>query len=636
MGTFKGVHHVLSRYRQAVAMGLYGLVSVATFVTAYVVRFEFTIPETFARDIWAYAGILLAVRLLAFRLLNLSLERWRHIGTHDVARLVAAATLGSAWFIAILLVMQPVTPVPRSVLLVDWMLVILVVSGLWITYRSLFEVVQRQARLENGTLQRAILIGAGETGSRLVKEMLRDPMGYRPVGYLDDDPVKQGIRLHGLPVEGPVSNLPVVAKKWDADALIIALPSATLAELREVVDSCVETGLPFKVLPSTEEVLAGHVGTGQLREVKLDDLLGRDPIQLALPQLGAELDGKTVLITGGAGSIGSELCRQIALNGPGRLVLLDKSESDVFDVDLDLRHTFPDLDMVTIVGDLLDETLLEQVFRDEKPAVVFHAAAYKHVPLMERNARSAVLNNVLGTSLVAELAGTSGVERFVLVSTDKAVQPANVMGATKQAAELITLDCSGRFPNTWYTAVRFGNVLGSRGSVVPLFERQLAAGRPLTVTHPEVTRYFMTIPEAVQLLLQASILPEARGQIAMLDMGDPVLIVDLARKLIRLKGLREGVDARIEFCGLRPGEKLHERLSAAHEQTRETEITKIRIVASSAAWVHDDMSLRALRGRLQDGQATSHESAVNLLCEIVPEFGQATTGVPMAQLAGAM
>jgi FlaA1/EpsC-like NDP-sugar epimerase len=465
--------------------------------------------------------------------------------------------------------------------------------------------------------------------------MLRDPMGYLPVGYIDDDTLKREIRLHGLPVQGPVSELPTFAKKWAAEVLIIAAPSATPAELREVVESCVETGLPFQVLPSTEEVLAGQVGAGQLREVKLDDLLGRDPIQLALPQLGAELDGKTVLITGAAGSIGSEISRQVALNRPGRLVLMDKNESELYYVDLDLCRKFPDLEIVAVVGDLLDETLLKQVFSEETPDVVFHAAAYKHVPLMERNARSAVLNNVLGTSFVAELAGRSGAERFVLISTDKAVEPANVMGATKRAAEFITLDCSERYPATWFTAVRFGNVLGSRGSVVPVFERQLAAGQPLTVTHPEVTRYFMTIPEAVQLVLQASMLRDARGRITMLDMGEPVLILDLARKLIRLKGLREGVDAHIEFCGLRPGEKLHERLSSPLERAEETEVRKIRIVASSAADYHDDMSLVALLGRLREGQATSHESAVKLLCEIVPEFGKAVRTVPQTQLASA-
>jgi FlaA1/EpsC-like NDP-sugar epimerase len=620
----QNLYRRLAQHRRKVALLFYVGVSLVAFVAAHLLRFELSVPEANVDTLLITAPALVLARLFSFGVLRLSMERWRHIGTRDVVRLVAASALGSVLFFAFVLVLDPVPRVPRSVHLIDPMLVVLLVTGAWLSYRSLFEAVQRRARLGDGRPRRALIVGAGEAGSRLVKEMLRDPMGYRPVGFVDDDQVKWALRIHRLVVLGGTDRLAALAREVDAEELILAIPSAEPVELRRLVEACRETGLPFKVLPSTEEVLAGQVGPRQLRPVKLEDLLGRDPVRLQLPALRSALDGRTVLVTGGAGSIGSELARQVALNAPGRLVLLDRNESELYFVDLDLRREYPELEIVTVVGDLLDEAMLSHLFQEHRPDVVFHAAAFKHVPLMEHNARSAVRNNVLGTALVADAAGETEAERFVLISTDKAVRPRSVMGATKRAAELVVMDCARRHADTAFSAVRFGNVLGSRGSVVPLFERQLAAGRPLTVTHPEVTRYFMTIAEAVQLVLQASLLPEASGRIAMLEMGDPVRILDLARELIRLKGLREGVDARIEFGQLRPGEKLHEELAAPDETTVTTEVERVRIVTSETV-LPDQRALQYALRRVRSPAASWNLDARAFLAQLVPEY-QAASG----------
>ncbi|MBT8404881.1 MAG: polysaccharide biosynthesis protein [Gemmatimonadetes bacterium] len=615
------LYRTASRHRRKIALLMYTGVSLAAFVGAHLLRFELAVPQANVDTLLITAPILLAARMLSFGVFRLSMERWRHIGLSDVVRLVAATSLGSALFFAAVLVLDPIPRVPRSIHPIDWMLVVLLVAGAWLSYRTLFEAFQRRARLADGEapVRRVLVIGAGEGGSRLVKEMLRDPMGYRPVGFVDDDSIKWETRILGLPVLGGTEALARLAVKADAEELIIALPSAPPPVLRRIVEACEVTGLPFKVLPSTEEVLSGRVGPTQLRRVKLEDLLGRDPVRLELPALRAALEGRTVLITGAAGSIGSELARQVAANGPACLVILDRNESELYFVDLDLRREHPAVAIVTVVGDLLDEALLSRTFHENAPDVVFHAAAFKHVPLMEHNPRSAVRNNVLGTALVADAAGEAEAERFVLISTDKAVRPTSVMGATKRAAELVVMDCARRHDETAFSAVRFGNVLGSRGSVVPLFERQLAAGLPLTVTHPEVTRYFMTIAEAVQLVLQASLLPEARGRIAMLEMGDPVKILDLARKLIRLKGLREGVDARIEFGGLRPGEKLHEELAAPDEATVTTAVERVRMITSDTP-LPEGRELQFQLRRLRSPVGSWNLNARAFLRRLVPGY----------------
>jgi len=564
--------------RRHLAVFLYGIAAFVAYFCAYLIRFDFRPPAPhlglFAWTVWP----LVAVRLATFRLFRLTRERWRYAGAQDVVRLITATLCGSVMFLVLVRWVLPLNPtVPISVVAAELVLMSWFTAGMWLTYRLFYERIRHKG--DDQKRKRVLLIGAGEAGNLLLREMVRFPTGYQPVGVVDDDSWMWGATLHGIEVIGATRDLPAIAASTRAEEIIIAVPSATPDDLRRIVQKCEATGLPFKVLPGIREVLAGDVRLQQLREVRIEDLLGREPIELELPELAADLDGETVLITGAAGSIGSELARQVALNAPATLVLLDQAETDLFYLELELRRRHPRLQIIPVIADIVDVAAMQAVFNTWTPDQVFHAAAYKHVPMMELNAREAISNNVIGTWCVAEQAGRIGASKFVLVSTDKAVRPANVMGATKRVAELLVLEMQSRFPNTRFGAVRFGNVLGSNGSVIPVFRRQLAAGEPLTVTDPETTRYFMTIPEAVQLILKASLLPEFAGHIAMLDMGEPVRIVDLAENLLRLSGVPVTKD-RIVFTGLRPGEKLHEELAAPDEETMQTEIEKIRIIRS--------------------------------------------------------
>jgi FlaA1/EpsC-like NDP-sugar epimerase len=473
---------------------------------------------------------------------------------------------------------------PLSVLLIEWVLTTQITAAAWIGYRTAFERLRR-SRWENGDpRQRVLIIGAGEAGNLLAREIRRYPTGYQVVGFVDDEPTKWGDWIQGAEIIGGSVDLPAIAEATSADELILAVPSAGPEELRRLVALCENTDLPFKVLPGIKEVLQGESALSQLRELRIEDLLGREPIELELPELARDLGGRCVLITGAAGSIGSELARQVALHRPRRLVILDQAETDLFYLELDLRRDHPQLELFPIIGDVVDVPTVRKAFVEHRPERVFHAAAYKHVPLMEMNPEQAIRNNVLGTRVVAEQAGLQGCQTFVLVSTDKAVQPSSVMGATKRLAELVVLGLDAKYPATAYGAVRFGNVLGSAGSVIPIFQKQIARAEPLTVTHPEVTRYFMTIAEAVQLILQASLLDELRGHIAMLEMGEPVRIVDLAQNMLRLAGVRSNNGNHVIFTGLRPGEKLHEELAAPTEESSLTAVPKVRIVRAGNEW----------------------------------------------------
>jgi FlaA1/EpsC-like NDP-sugar epimerase len=399
--------------------------------------------------------------------------------------------------------------------------------------------------------------------------------------------------------------------------------------VRRVVQVCEATELDLRILPHEKGVYAGPVSLTQLRDVRIEDLLGREPIKLELPELAEDLRGRSVMITGAAGSIGSELARQVALHRPSVLVLFDQAETDLFYLDLELREAHRELHVVPLVGDILDDRRLAEAMETYQPARVFHAAAYKHVPLMEANPSEAVRNNVIGTSKVAEAAGRAGCGKFVLISTDKAVNPTSVMGATKRTAELVVLSCAERYPSTHYTGVRFGNVLGSQGSVLTVFRSQLEAGRALTVTHPQASRFFMTIPEAVQLVLQASLLLEARSHIAMLDMGEPVRILDMARNLLRLAGVSVP-DSRIRFIGLRPGEKLHEELTFAQEETFGSRHPRVKVVSGAdGAWkVEFLMRLRSLgTGAATPGDAEQLE-------RISEHFRQPDERLPRIEVGG--
>lgn len=582
--------------RRATALFLYGGVAAGALFAAFLLRFEFSVPDSYTGTLRVALASAVVVKLglaLAFRL---TMGQWRFVGTGDVTRLFLAGTAGSGVLVVLWQILDMQPRIPWSIVAMDWAFFILGVAAAWLTYRKMFEHMRFVRSGQNGDRKRVVVVGAGEAGNLLAREILRFPVGYRLVAFVDDNPAKWGSTLHGVTVVGATDELARIVELVRADEVIIATPSARPAQLRSLMAQCEEIDVPFKVLPGIREVLEGDVRVEHVRELRIDDLLGREPIRLELPELAEDLEGARVLITGGAGSIGSELARQVAIHEPERLVLFDQAESDLYFLELELRERHPDLELVSVVGDILDQQSLDEVFRTHRPCRVFHAAAYKHVPMMETNVREAVRNNVLGTWEVATSAVRYGAEKFVLISTDKAAAPSSVMGATKRVAELVTMACQERYPGTSFVAVRFGNVLGSNGSVVPLFQRQLRDGGPLTVTHPDVTRYFMTTTEAVQLLLQASVLADAQGRIAMLDMGEPVKIVDLARNVARLSGARVGKDVQIEFIGLRPGEKLHEDLASAEERTTPTRVEKVSIVEWENARLSDCDVLARLDG----------------------------------------
>ncbi|HEX8907453.1 MAG TPA: nucleoside-diphosphate sugar epimerase/dehydratase [Longimicrobiaceae bacterium] len=589
----------------------------AAYYAAFLLRFDGNVPQPYRHFFWDTVLYLLILRLATFGAFGLFSGWWRHVGMSDLVALVKAVTVSSALLLAVLFLISELAGFPRSLVVLDWATALLVFGGVRFAVRAFREDRLAPWRSPRGT--RTLLIGAGAAAERLLREVQREgETGICPIGIVDDDPDKQGMRLHGVPVLGGTDAIARLAAKAQVQLLVIAIPSATREQMRKIVEECLATGVDFKIVPSIRELLDGRARLGQLRSVQIEDLLGREAVELGVDGPRADLEGRTVLVTGGAGSIGSELARQIAGFNPSRLIVLDQAESPLYFVQLDLAQAHPGLPITPVVADVTDQGRMERVFSRYRPDFVFHAAAYKHVPLMEQNVVEAVRNNVLGTLCVAEMAARFGAEKFVLISTDKAVYPSSVMGATKRVAEQVVLGWPAlREARTDFRAVRFGNVLGSDGSVIPLFRRQLAAGQPLTVTHPEVTRYFMTIPEAVGLVLQAAALPEAAGRISMLEMGEPVRIVELAENLIRLSGLEPYKDVPIVFTGLRPGEKLHEELISEREATVRTSVSKIRVVQGTDP---DARSLTAGLDRLGAAAALGDASdSLVALRALVPE-----------------
>lgn len=568
----------LYRRRRILALVAYAVITAAAYGCGYLIRFEFVPPQDMLHVFRVTVGVLVVVRIAISWFFRLNNSRWRYSGTRDLLRLVVASSIGSIVFFALTRGWFGLPMVPRSIILLEWLLTTNATAALWLTYRVALEQLRRLRSLSDANAKRVLIVGAGEAGSLLLREMTRIPTGYRPVGLIDDDPSTWKSTVHGYNVFGGLDVLPRVTAALDIQEIVIAIPSASPARLREIVAACEATNLRFKVLPGVASVLAGQIELQHLRDLRIEDLLGREPVKLELPELYDDLRGRSVLITGAAGSIGSELARQVAMHEPGMLVLFDQAETPLFFLERELREQHPELQMVFLIGDIVDPHAVERLFHDFAPSRVFHAAAYKHVPMMQANPREAIKNNVYGTHLVAEAAGRAQVDRFVLVSTDKAVQPTSIMGATKRLAEIAIQELQTQYPGTTFAAVRFGNVLGSNGSVIEIFKKQIEDGQPLTVTHPEVTRYFMTIPEAVHLILQASLLPDMHGRIVMLEMGEPVRIVDLAKNVLRLSGNGFRRNTDIVFTGLRWGEKLHEELTGPDEVTTRTAIPKVKLV----------------------------------------------------------
>jgi FlaA1/EpsC-like NDP-sugar epimerase len=543
---------------------------------AYYLRFDDGIPRRYENLLEETIVLTVAMKLVIFAMFGLYSKLWRFVDQKDFEAILRAVVVSTVGLIVVLYLFSigrhdP----PRSVVALDFLLSLVFVSGARFAVRALVERPQRGPFLERAAHE-VLIVGAGNGGQQVAFELRRNPgLASAPLGYVDDDPRKQGMRIAGYKVLGTTDELPRVLDDVKPDEVIIAIPSAPGVLRQKVVTACRERAIPVRTLPTTFELLSGGVNLmRQVREVRVEDVLGREPVRVEIDRVGAYLRGRVVLVTGAGGSIGAELCRQIARVGPKQLVLVENAENSLFEVQRELEEQRHFARAAAVLADCKDATRMREVFEEFSPSVVFHAAAYKHVPLMEENPVEAVRNNAVATRIVAAAAGEAGVERFVLVSTDKAVSPATVMGASKALAEWAVEAAQNRWKGTRYAAVRFGNVLGSSGSVVPIFRRQIAQGGPVTVTDVRMTRYFMTIPEAVQLIIRSGELATG-GEVFVLEMGDPVRIVDLAANMIRLAGLEPDVDIAIEVVGRRVGEKLHEELFNPGERPQPTHAEKI-------------------------------------------------------------
>lgn len=537
---------------------------------AIIMRYEMHyawVPADYIHSIWSYLIINIVTTLIIFLILNLYNSIWSFAGMNELALIVVACGLSTvlqAFGMQILAL-----SVPRSFHVFYFFLLTMTTTITRFSYRAL-RVIQNTWKKQNGHVYQTLVIGAGEAGSMIIQELKYSPhLNSRVVGAIDDNPSKKGKYIHGVKVLGNRDMIIPSVEKYKVDEIILAIPSASPKTTREILEICNQTSCKLKILPGMYQLITEEVSVSKLREVSIEDLLGRDPIKIDMESVRSYIENKTILVTGGGGSIGSELCRQVAKFKPKRLIIFDIYENNAYDIQQELKMNYPHLDLVVLIGSVRNTKRIESVIETFHPDVIYHAAAHKHVPLMEDSPNEAIKNNVFGTYKTARAADKFGVRRFVLISTDKAVNPTNIMGASKRICEMI-IQTFNRYSKTEYVAVRFGNVLGSNGSVIPLFKKQMAAGGPVTVTHPDIIRYFMTIPEAVSLVMQAGAYAKG-GEIFVLDMGKPVKIADLAKNLIRLSGYTLGVDMEIKYTGLRPGEKLYEELLTQEEGLTKTD-----------------------------------------------------------------
>lgn len=594
---------------------------------SYLIRFEGVIPPdqivNFKNSIW----FIIPFKIFIFVLFRLYKGMWRYTSIRDLINLIKATFLSSSAIILIILYVNRFQGYPRSVFVIDAFLTLFFIGGIRLVIRLVHQTgasnLPKTAQLpffkgmQDGE-RRLFIIGAGDAGEKMLRELQGNPrLKYSVIGFLDDDHKKHGMHIHGVPVLGDIDQLSDLVKEHEVDELLIAIASATRKEMHRIVSLCEGTDLKFRIIPSIGELIDGSLTVKSIRDVAYEDLMGRKAVQLELEKIGEYLKDKSILVTGAGGSIGSELCRQIARFFPKNLILFDRTENNLYETDIELQRDFPYLRYSPILGNVINEEVLKRVFLKYRPKVVFHAAAYKHVPMMELNPWEAIFTNVKGTLRLLEVVKEFEVDRFVLVSTDKAVRPSNVMGASKRIAELLTQCYNANHSPTRFMSVRFGNVLGSSGSVIPLFKRQIEKGGPVTVTHPEVTRYFMTISEAAQLILQAGAIGKG-GEIFILDMGTPIKIADMARDLIHLSGFEPNSDIEIKFIGLRPGEKIHEELITEGEGIVRTPHEKILVLEGN------NCDLNWLNQRIEEllkfAYEQNAEGIKKKLKEIVPEY----------------
>ncbi len=611
------------------------LVLIGSLYAALSIRFEFNVPTDFQTILSRALPYILIIKLTCFYFLDLYRGMWRYTSISDLLNVIKATSVSSLIVIAFILFSSRFEGYSRSVFIIDWCLNVFLISAVRLGVRYYFERFPGDKRDSKSNvpsrgifskkaleIKNLLIIGAGDCGEKIYRE-IRDNaiLQYKVVGFLDDHPTKLGMKIHGITIRGAINELDVIARKVKADEALIAIPSANAEQMRRIVNHCRQSNIKFKTVPGIGEMINGGMSINNIREVDYRDLLGREIIQLDEEGIDDYLKDQRVLITGAGGSIGSELCRQICRFKPKKMVLFERAESPLYDIELELKQKHEDIEVVPLLGDIQDLHQIEIAFENFKPHTIFHAAAYKHVPMLELQPWKAIENNIKGTLNLVDTANKYKVERFVFVSTDKAVRPTNVMGATKRVSEMLVQSQNAQRPSntTRFMIVRFGNVVGSVGSVVPLFKRQVKKGGPVTVTHPDVTRYFMTIPEACQLILQAGALGNGKGvEIFLFDMGTPIRIADMAKDLIRLSGFEPGVDMEIKYVGLRPGEKLYEELITEGEGIVPTSHKKIMVLQGKnpgyeilIKHIHDLAQL----SKQQDAQKIKEK-----LKEIVPEY----------------
>jgi len=594
------------------SFGLDILMICSAWFGAYLLRFNFSVPDYYLEASLALLPWILAIQFTILLFFRLDKIIPSFASLNDLLNIVtgsAMAVMGSTFF---MLLKNRLLGCPRSIPVLDFILLVIFLAG-W----RIFPRIIRERSLLKKSGKRILIVGAGNAGEMLVRDIRRqNAPPYTPVGFVDDNRYKLGKMVQGLPVLGKTRDIPRLVREHDIEVVILAMPSANRRTIRRLTELCKKANVPCHTLPSTNDLISGKITLNDIRTITIEDLLGREPVQIDRHAIMDQIQGKTILVTGAGGSIGSELCRQIAYHNPKSLVALDSSEYNLYELDLKLKKEFPELGLKTILGDIRNKTWLEKLLNDQNPYMVFHAAAYKHVPMVELNAAAGVDNNIIGTINLAKAACNAGVKKFIMISTDKAVNPTNVMGATKRIAEIYCQNLD-RYSETAFITTRFGNVLDSSGSVIPLFKKQIAAGGPVTVTHPDIERFFMTIPEACQLVLQAATMGTG-GEIFVLDMGEPVKIKDMAEQLIRLSGLEPYRDIDIKFIGLRPGEKLFEELFHPSEKLKPTAHPKILLARSiEVEWVWFQAKIRGLFKNIYD--LDNHQIKQKLM-SIIPEY----------------